>query len=63
MLNIRIKTSNAAFEGVDLPYELCRILDAVQKEIMDGNLSEDRDFVPLRDSNGNKVGFAEFMED
>jgi hypothetical protein len=54
---IEIETDNAAFED-DPSFEVIRILENLIKKI-EGNIDV---FVDLYDLNGNRVGFAEYVE-
>ena len=48
---ISIKTTNAAFEGENRPYELARILREVASDLENGVT-----YAVVTDSNGNRVG-------
>jgi hypothetical protein len=59
-LTIQIDTTNAAFED-DVCAELRRILDVLSDKLPDNYLSAAT--IPLRDVNGNYVGFARCEQD
>lgn len=60
--NVRISTDNVAFEEDNLGLEIARILRGVADEIESGVIATG-ETIRLRDSNGNRVGFATLSED
>ncbi len=57
-LLIRIETENAAFEGERRNQEITRILNIIADEFRDAPMENDP--LILWDSNGNRIGIAEF---
>lgn len=55
MVKINIHTDNAAFEGEFYSMEVSMILSQLAERIRDFGLN-DNGSIPLRDSNGNRVG-------
>jgi len=52
---VEIETDNSAFDEGNRNFEVARILRKLADQIEEGT-----DGTPLRDINGNRVGFAEF---
>ncbi len=62
-LKIEISLENAAFEGEACKHEVSRILHHAAQVIEIGNMGMvEEASMNLRDSNGNKVGKAEVVE-
>lgn len=53
-----IETDNAAFHGENRGFEMAQILEKVAATLESGFI----DFPQIRDSNGNSVGWAGFIE-
>ena len=51
MFKLEINTGNAAFDGDNKEYEICRILESISRKIEDGQT-----YGKLIDINGNNVG-------
>lgn len=61
MIKIEIETDNAAFEGDDRIPEIVRILRALAGDLEGERIPTGEGFrVPLRDVNGNRVGWVNF---